>query len=140
MAYFALIGPVFLYIAIRPGGGKWRDVWRVYFAPTAASIIAIGAAILFGRWIQKMQLTNDAVRQVLRLVVIMLWSIVLYIPLIRIMAPEAFKELLGIPADVAVVAGVTVGKPKPDPSATRASSRMSQRRRPLDEVVRWERW
>src|SRR5205085_8768868 len=95
MTYFALIGPVFLYVAIRPGGGKWRDVWRVYFAPTAASVIAIGVAILFGRWIQKMQLTNDAVRQVLRLVVIMLWSIVLYIPLIRIMAPSAFKELIG---------------------------------------------
>ena len=34
------------------------------------------------------------VRQVLRLVVILLWSIVLYIPLIRMMAPEAFKELM----------------------------------------------
>ena len=57
--------------------------------------LAIGVAILFGRWVQKMQLTNDAVRQVLRLVVIMLWSIVLYIPLIRMMAPGAFKELMG---------------------------------------------
>jgi len=84
-----------LYVAIRPGGGKWRDVWRVYFAPTAASVIAIGVAIAFGRWVQGIQLTNDKVRQVLRLVVILLWSIVLYIPLIRMMAPEAFKELMG---------------------------------------------
>ena len=61
----------------------------------AASVIAIGVAIGFGRWVQKMQLTNDAVRQVLRLVVILLWSIVLYIPLIRMMAPSAFKELMG---------------------------------------------
>jgi FMN reductase [NAD(P)H] len=52
----------------------------------------------------------------------------------------AFKKLLGIPDDVSVVAGVTIGRPKPDPNASQASSRMSQRRRALDEVVHWERW
>src|SRR5215216_4018932 len=54
------------------------------------------------------------------------------------MAP--FKELLAVPDDVWVVAGVTIGKARPDPNSSRASSRMSQRRRSLDEVVRWERW
>jgi FMN reductase [NAD(P)H] len=53
---------------------------------------------------------------------------------------QAFKELLGIPEDVHVVAGVTVGKPRPDPNASRASSRFSQRRRSTEEVVHWERW
>jgi FMN reductase [NAD(P)H] len=53
---------------------------------------------------------------------------------------KAFKELLGIPDDFLVVAGVTLGKPRPDPNSSRASSRMSQRRRPLEEVVHWERW
>jgi len=52
----------------------------------------------------------------------------------------AFKDLLGIPDDVAVVAGVTIGKARPDPRASAASSRMSQRRRRLEEVVHWERW
>ena len=52
----------------------------------------------------------------------------------------AFKELLAIPDDVWVVAGVTIGKARPDPNSSRASSRMSQRRRRLDEVVHWERW
>jgi nitroreductase len=51
-----------------------------------------------------------------------------------------FKELLGIPGDVAVVAGVTIGRGKPDPSASAASSRFTQRRRALDEVIRWEHW
>ena len=51
-----------------------------------------------------------------------------------------FKQLLGIPDDVWVVAGVTVGQGKPDPNTARASSRMTQRRRSFDEVVRWERW
>jgi FMN reductase [NAD(P)H] len=51
-----------------------------------------------------------------------------------------YKQLLGIPNDVSVVAGVTIGRGRPDPNAAGASSRMTQRRRSLDEVVRWERW
>jgi nitroreductase len=53
--------------------------------------------------------------------------------------PE-FKTLLGLPEDVAVVAGVTIGIGKPDPNAASASSRMTQLRRELEEVVRWESW
>ena len=53
---------------------------------------------------------------------------------------QAFKDLLGIPDDVHVVAGVTVGRAGPDPNASRASSRFSQRRRAVEEVVHWERW
>jgi FMN reductase [NAD(P)H] len=53
---------------------------------------------------------------------------------------KTFKELLGIPDDVAVVAGVTIGRGRPDPNAARSSSRMTQRRRSLDEVVKWDHW
>jgi FMN reductase [NAD(P)H] len=53
---------------------------------------------------------------------------------------QAFKDLLGIPDDVHVVAGVTVGKPRPDPNASMATSRFTQRRREFEEVVHWERW
>jgi FMN reductase [NAD(P)H] len=53
---------------------------------------------------------------------------------------QAFKALLGIPDDLWVVAGVTIGKARPDPNASRASSRMSQSRRTLEELVRWEHW
>jgi len=53
---------------------------------------------------------------------------------------QAFKDLLGIPDDVHVVAGVTIGRPRPDPKASASSSRLTQRRRDLDEVIRWEHW
>ena len=53
---------------------------------------------------------------------------------------QQFKDKLGIPDDVAVVAGVTIGNAKPDPKAESSSSRMTQRRRELEEVVRWESW
>jgi nitroreductase len=49
---------------------------------------------------------------------------------------DGLRVLLGIPADVAVVGVVTIGHPAPE---TREGSR---RRgwKPLEEVVRWERW
>jgi nitroreductase len=50
------------------------------------------------------------------------------------------RELLGIPDDLAIVTGVTVGYPAEDPDWDRASSVFSQRRRAQDEVVRWNRW
>lgn len=55
-------------------------------------------------------------------------------------ARDEFKRLLGIPEDLWVVAGVTIGKGAPDPRSSEASSRFRERRRPLEEVVRWERW
>jgi FMN reductase [NAD(P)H] len=54
---------------------------------------------------------------------------------------EALRRALGLPDDVRFVAVVTMGYPadKPDePSG--GSSVFSERRRPREEVVRWERW
>jgi nitroreductase len=50
------------------------------------------------------------------------------------------RELLAIPDDLTIVVGITVGHPADDPDWDRASSVFSQRRRALDDVVRWNRW
>ena len=50
------------------------------------------------------------------------------------------RGLLGIPDDVTPVGVATIGRPAPDPLSDRASSRKSSRRKPLDELVHWERW
>jgi nitroreductase len=50
------------------------------------------------------------------------------------------RELLGIPDDLTIVTGVTVGHPAEDPDWDRASSAFSQRRRAQDEGVQWNRW
>jgi nitroreductase len=50
------------------------------------------------------------------------------------------RELLGIPTDLTIVVGITVGRPAEDPDWDRASSVFSQRRRPDDDVVRFNRW
>ncbi len=50
------------------------------------------------------------------------------------------RELLKIPADFAIVAGITLGRPLPDPEWSKRSSRTTQRRRTLDELVGWNTW
>jgi FMN reductase [NAD(P)H] len=54
---------------------------------------------------------------------------------------DALRQTLGLPGDVKFVAVVTIGYP--DDAAdepTRGASVFTQRRKPRDEVVRWERW
>jgi FMN reductase [NAD(P)H] len=51
-----------------------------------------------------------------------------------------WRELLGIPDELTIVTGVTVGHPAEDPDWDRATSAFSQRRRTHDEVVQWNRW
>jgi nitroreductase len=50
------------------------------------------------------------------------------------------RELLGAPEDFEVVGIVTVGHPAPEPNEEGRKKRLRQARRPLDDVVRWERW
>ena len=50
------------------------------------------------------------------------------------------RELLGVPPDFEIVGVVTVGHPAPEPTAERRKQAITGRRRPRDEVVRWEHW
>lgn len=93
MLYFMLVGPVFMYVAIRPGGGRWGDVWRVYLAPLAAGAGAVAGAALIGRQVPMMEHTS--LRQVIRIVLILVLSAAFYVPLIRWMAWEPWRELQG---------------------------------------------
>jgi FMN reductase [NAD(P)H] len=55
-------------------------------------------------------------------------------------AASELREVFGIPADVTIVALMTVGAPAPDPGWSAVTSRRTQPRRPTAESVRWERW
>jgi nitroreductase len=50
------------------------------------------------------------------------------------------RELLGIPADFEIVGVVTVGHAAPEATRERRKEAIARRRRPREEVVRWERW
>ena len=53
---------------------------------------------------------------------------------------ERFRELVGVPPDVAVVEVITLGRAGDDTQSDERSSRATRPRKPLDELVRWERW
>jgi nitroreductase len=53
---------------------------------------------------------------------------------------QQFRELIGLPDDVAVVEVITIGRPGLDTTSDRRSSRATRARKPLDELVRWQRW
>jgi FMN reductase [NAD(P)H] len=55
-------------------------------------------------------------------------------------AIPAFREELGLPDDVEIACCITIGTPAGDDEASALSSRLTQRRRAQEEVVRWERW
>lgn len=44
MVFYSLLGPVNTYVAVRPLGGGWRDVLKVFAAPVMSSFAGIGGA------------------------------------------------------------------------------------------------
>ena len=53
---------------------------------------------------------------------------------------DRLRELLGMPDDFEIVGVVTIGHPAPEPLEERRKQSLRKRRRPLEEVVRWEHW
>lgn len=53
---------------------------------------------------------------------------------------DAVRGLLAVPDDVAIVEVITLGYPAEDTASDRLSSRGTRPRRPLGELVRWERF
>jgi FMN reductase [NAD(P)H] len=55
-------------------------------------------------------------------------------------AVTSFKQLLKIPDDVAVACCITIGRPADDSHWDAVTSRLTEARRPVDDLVHWERW
>jgi nitroreductase len=53
---------------------------------------------------------------------------------------DDLRKELGMPEDFEIVGIVTVGHKAPEANEQRLKTRLREARRPLDEVVRWERW
>jgi nitroreductase len=53
---------------------------------------------------------------------------------------DSIRALLGVPDEVAVIEVITLGYPAADTASDRLSSRGTRPRRPLEELVRWERY
>jgi nitroreductase len=55
-------------------------------------------------------------------------------------ALSEFREILELPEEIEVTCCITIGRAALEPGRELQSSRMTQRRRTLDELVRWQRW
>jgi nitroreductase len=55
-------------------------------------------------------------------------------------ATQPFKQLLAIPDDIAVTCCITIGKPADDSGWNGRASRLTQARKPVDDLVHWETW
>jgi nitroreductase len=53
---------------------------------------------------------------------------------------QLFTELVGLPDDVVPIGLALIGRPAPDPTADRGTSRLRERRRSTGDLVHWERW
>jgi len=53
---------------------------------------------------------------------------------------DRFRRLFELPDDLQIVAGITLGFAAPDPGWSAATSRATQRRRTLAELLRWNAW
>ncbi len=85
-----IAGPASVYVASRRIGGRWRDVAEIFLPPLGAAAVAVGCAWGLGQLLPG----ENRLHLWLRVVTVTAVSGVLYIPLIRIVAPEAFADLL----------------------------------------------
>ncbi len=92
--YFVIVAPIFLYVAIRPSGGTLADLWRVYARPMLASLVAGAVSMGLGALIPADKVRGHRWAQGIRLVSITVWFVVIYVPLIRYLAPEAWRALI----------------------------------------------
>jgi lipopolysaccharide exporter len=88
---FLVFGPLHVYVAIRPAGGRGRDVLGVYAAPVLSGVIAVGVGWALSRLVPAEPGRN--LGQIARVAVAALTTVVLYLPLIRSTAPGAWDEL-----------------------------------------------
>ncbi len=93
--YAWLAGPLGMFIALRPMGGRWSDVARVFLPPILAGGLSIAAGMLVG-WVVRAMLP-DVGRwpALIEIIVITAVSAVLFIPAIRLLAAEPWRDLLG---------------------------------------------
>jgi O-antigen/teichoic acid export membrane protein len=87
--YCLVIGPAFLYAAIRPLGGTWREIWPIYVWPVVTSAVAVGVGMVVCHWLPHTRGGNWG-----KLVLVPVVSAIFYAPLVRLWAPEDWRELV----------------------------------------------
>ncbi len=86
--FFTFEGPLTLYVALRPSGGRWRDVWHAYAFPTLAGLITLGIPAAAFHLIPSLH-----GRHGLQLLIVPIVGLALYAWSIRRFAPQTWTDL-----------------------------------------------
>jgi O-antigen/teichoic acid export membrane protein len=89
-AYYVVMGPSVLAVAIRVGGGSLADAGRVFYVPFLLALAAISPWLLLDRWLPGQGRARDA----LVLAAVIAGSSLTYIALGRLVRPAGWRELL----------------------------------------------
>jgi len=88
--YFALEGPISMYVGVRHAGGGWREVWGVYFVPVILSGIACAPAAAVIRFLPGRSRADHLVRVMVGALI----AAAIYLPLIRLLAADTWEMLV----------------------------------------------
>jgi PST family polysaccharide transporter len=91
--YHLLHGPINLYGGIRPLGGRWRDVGRVYLPVLSAGIVAVAIGALAGTGTGR-AVSPTRIRDGVVIAVTSAVALAVYLPLVRLAAPDVWRELI----------------------------------------------
>jgi O-antigen/teichoic acid export membrane protein len=95
--YYGLVGPGVLAIAIRPGGGTYKDALRVFVVPLAIAVCSIFPWLLLDQHAPGQGRPRDAAV----LACTILGSCLTYLGVCRIVQPPGWTELLNRVQDIA---------------------------------------
>ena len=88
--HILIMDPIALYIAVRPGGFGWKDVRRALVGPFTLGIACVAPAALAGWFVPDFRGAD-----VVRCLAIGAVAAMLYIPLFRVIVPDAWDEARG---------------------------------------------
>lgn len=91
--YATITGPLNVYFAIRLVGGGWRQVWEIYAVPYLAAALATGLPFLLVHSLVAQRLPAWGANGI-QIILIGLLAVILYLPLVRCLAPTDWRELL----------------------------------------------
>jgi O-antigen/teichoic acid export membrane protein len=89
LIYYAFIAPLFIYIAIKSGGGTLLDVCKLYAAPLLS-----GGVALLGAFGIASAISDSSPHPIVEMAAVSVVGGLLYVCLIRLLAPRAWHELV----------------------------------------------
>jgi PST family polysaccharide transporter len=89
LVFYALFWPVQMYVAIRAGGGGWRDVWQVFCVPVFFGGFAVAVGYAAAKLVPHVPL-----RDAIRIALITMCSAGIYLLLLRLFARDLLEQVL----------------------------------------------